>query len=149
MALGGLFVVILDTISFSAFLITGKSFDCDCEDNDSDGRVEALPAGLVLATVDAAEVPDCATPLMVKDHFFSLKALPATSVAPVDIVETYLVELARLAEGSKVAVLPSELRDTIPPIFVVVSAILKVNVLVETERGNIGSLNVTLITEST
>ena len=46
-------------------------------------------------------------------------------------------------------VLPSELRDTTPPRFVGVSAILNVNVLVETEEDNIGSLNVTLITELT
>ena len=79
----------------------------------------------------------------------SLKAFPARSFAPVEIVATYLVEEARLADGSKVAVLPSELSDTTPPSFVVVSAILKVNVLVETEEDNIGSLNVTLITELT
>ena len=51
------------------------------------------------------------------------------------IVATYLVEEARLADGSNDAVLPSELRDTTPPRFVGVSAILKVNVLVETEEA--------------
>ena len=112
-------------------------------------EVEAPPAGFVLATVDDV-VSDCATPPVVKDHFLlSLKALPARSVAPVEIVATYLVEVVRLGEGSKVAVLPSKLSDTAPPSFVVVSAILKVNVLVEIEEASIGSLNVTLITELT
>ena len=103
----------------------------------------------MLANVDAA-VSDCATPPVLKDHFLlSLKALCARSVAPVEIVATYLVEVARSGEGLKVAVLPSKLSDTVPPSFVVVSAILKVNVLGETEVGNIGSLNVTLISELT
>ena len=102
----------------------------------------------MLANVDAA-VSDCATPPVLKDHFLlSLKALCARSVAPVEIVATYLVEVARSDDGSKVAVLPSR-SDTVPPSFVVVSAILKVNVLGETEVGNIGSLNVTLISELT
>ncbi len=52
---------------------------------------------------------DCGT-AVVKDHFLlSLKAFPARSVAPVEIVATYLVEVARLGDGSKVAVLPSKL----------------------------------------
>ena len=79
----------------------------------------------------------------------SLKGFPARSFAPVKIVATYLVEEARLADGSNDPVLPSELRDTTPPRFVGVSATLKVNVLVETEDDNIGSLNVTLIAELT
>ena len=104
---------------------------------------------MVLTTVEC-ELSDCAMPPVIKDHFLiSLKALPARSVAPVEIVATYLVKAARLAEGSNVAVLRSELSDTAPPSFVVVSAILKVNVLVEMEEASIGSLNVTLIIELT
>ena len=113
------------------------------------GMLLVPPPGLVLITLGFV-VSDCATPPVVKDHFLiSLKVLPARSVAPVEIVATYLVRVARLAEGPKVAVLWSELCDTAPPSFVVVSAILKVNVLVEIEESNIGSLNVTLITELT
>ena len=67
----------------------------------------------MLANVDAA-VSDCATPPVLKDHFLlSLKALCARSVAPVEIVATYLVEVARSGEGLKVAVLPSKLSDTV------------------------------------
>ncbi len=65
------------------------------------------PPGLVPVTVGFV-VSGCATPPVVNDHFLlSLKAFPARSFAPVEIVATYLVEVARLAEGSKVAVLPS------------------------------------------
>ena len=50
----------------------------------------------MLANVDAA-VSDCATPPVLKDHFLlSLKALCARSVAPVEIVATYLVEVAEI-----------------------------------------------------
>ena len=66
------------------------------------GMLLVPPPGLVLITLGFVVSRDGATPPVVKDHFLiSLKVLPARSVAPVEIVATYLVRSSEVSRRTK------------------------------------------------
>jgi hypothetical protein len=87
---------------------------------------------------------------VVNDHRFAeTNTLPARSSAPISIAATYLVFGEKSWVELNIAVLPSELRDTIPVMGVVSSAFFTVNVFVLIVGLLIGSLNVALTSEVT
>ena len=114
-----------------------------------DGTLPSLPLAMTLAIARLVQV---LAAVVVNDHDLgNVIALPARSFTPVVIVAICLVEKAKFEDGLKLAVLPSELRDTIPTTFLVVAGVVVVFSLFNVKVVAVivelftGSLNVAVI----
>jgi hypothetical protein len=112
---------------------------------------ESLPLAMTSLIARLVQVLAAAA-VVVNDHDLgNVIALPARSFTPVVIVAICLVEKAKFEDGLKLAVLPSELRDTVPTTFLVVAGVVvvfslfNVKVVAVIVELFIGSLNVAVI----
>ena len=113
---------------------------------------ESLPLAMTSLIARLVQVLAGAAAVVVNDHDLgNVIALPARSFTPVVIVAICLVEKAKFEDGLKLAVLPSELRDTVPTTFLVVAGVVAVFSLFNVKVVAVivelftGSLNVAVI----